>query len=424
MPYICLARTDIPDGVLQVLDLVPNTSLRSDLDPPGQTRYLNRAQIDALSFDAATGQVTRTDEPASAARGLAAYLADRVEAGGLTAESQTIQILAGLAAGTIITIDGPSGIQVDFTAVAGGAVAANQEFNDVANSGSAINTATSLVGAINDAASQALLETSIGGVASGETISADNTAGTVDTVTIVADVRPGTNYLQTTVAEDSGAVEITLGGATMTRAVQSWTAATVAAAAAALLARVDAGQVLALGNINTVLAAAAAGTELTSAGGSASTGVALDILELMAGRGYQLPSGSVKLVAAALPLTVWDSTQLGSFTRANTVFDTQMVGGVIGPVNPWIRHKGLAVTNGGDIEQTEHKGIRDTVDDGSFQQSLLGGYLSKMQDGSVTLFPDSDLVPFQATHYQPGPNNAAVTPARIVTVYNDDGTLA
>ena len=51
MPYICLARTDIPDGTLQVLDLVPNTSLRSNLDPPGQTRYVNRVQNDPVSYN-------------------------------------------------------------------------------------------------------------------------------------------------------------------------------------------------------------------------------------------------------------------------------------------------------------------------------------------------------------------------------------
>jgi hypothetical protein len=59
--------------------------------------------------------------------------------------------------GSLAALDTIDFMGVTFTAVAGGAVAANQEFDDVANSGSAAATATSLSTAINDAASQALL---------------------------------------------------------------------------------------------------------------------------------------------------------------------------------------------------------------------------------------------------------------------------
>lgn len=422
MPYICLARTDIPDGTLQVLDLFPNTSLRSDIDPPGQTRYLNRVQNDNIVIDPATGQTRRPDAPMQAIRGIQAYLVDVVDPGGLEAETQTIEILVGLTAGDTITIDGPSGAAVVFEAVAGGADASAQEFNDVANSGSAINTAASLVSAINHATSQGLLEESIGGAASGETITAAN--GGTAVVVITADARPGTNYLQTTLAESTGGVRVTLGGSEMVRTTQRWTSATAAAAATALIARLDAGSTLRLADINTVLDGVVSDTELTNAGGSASGGSVADILDLLAGRGYQIPAGSVKLVATALPVVVPNTTAAGGFTSANTVFDSQMVAGVITSVNPWKRHPGLGVTYGGDVEQVENKPVRGTVDGSSFQQSLLNGHLSKLQDGSVTLFPDSDLAPFQATWYQPGPQVAQVTPSRIVTVYNDDGTLA
>ena len=41
--YICMKRTDIPDGVLQITDLQPNVSQRNAaIDPPGQTKYINR----------------------------------------------------------------------------------------------------------------------------------------------------------------------------------------------------------------------------------------------------------------------------------------------------------------------------------------------------------------------------------------------
>lgn len=42
MPYIVRKRSDIPRGALQILDLVPNESLRvPSLDPPGQNKYIN-----------------------------------------------------------------------------------------------------------------------------------------------------------------------------------------------------------------------------------------------------------------------------------------------------------------------------------------------------------------------------------------------
>ena len=75
MPYICLARSDIPDGIIQVLDLSPNTSLRNEIyDPQGQTRYVNRVQVNTVPF-------TPTGYVRDATDGLKAYLVDRVEPG-------------------------------------------------------------------------------------------------------------------------------------------------------------------------------------------------------------------------------------------------------------------------------------------------------------------------------------------------------
>lgn len=75
MPFICQRRTDIPDGVLQVLDLRPNTSQRNLIyEPPGQTKYVNRAVTDTVVTSGAGPIVT-----VAAYEGLAAYLIDRVE---------------------------------------------------------------------------------------------------------------------------------------------------------------------------------------------------------------------------------------------------------------------------------------------------------------------------------------------------------
>ena len=73
MPYICLARGDIPDGIIQILDLVPNTSQRNlTIDPPGQTLYVDRVLVNQVNF--LPSGVTRENTI-----GLKAYLVDRVE---------------------------------------------------------------------------------------------------------------------------------------------------------------------------------------------------------------------------------------------------------------------------------------------------------------------------------------------------------
>jgi len=49
MPYIIMKRDDIPAATLQVLDLEPNTSQRNlVVDAPGQTKYVNPVQNDAV----------------------------------------------------------------------------------------------------------------------------------------------------------------------------------------------------------------------------------------------------------------------------------------------------------------------------------------------------------------------------------------
>jgi len=657
MPYICLARTDIPDGTLQVLDLVPNTSLRSNLDPPGQTRYVNRVQNDPVIVTA-SGALLRQNDPNASLRGLSAYLADRVDPGGSEAAVGTVQMVGPLvgdlvtlggvaftaventAEGTV-TVNDPTaavgrltlglvafdcvegaatgtiqvaGIQngdtitiagVLFTATNGANDFPNQVFQDSATAGSDIASAGFLAQAINDAATQALLTAALdalvpaatGGTLTGasggtDTVTltpsvlgawgdatlAESTGGlrvvlsgaamthtdpnpaaqefgsaahyegqtdpsvqvaasiaatvndvatqaligaayagpapgaldgsmtavaATDTVTLTATlpgfsgqldmatteaaelvlsaatltlaapvaasqewgslIQMGTNVLaagslattlnnaasdvllaavgSTVTAANGGTDTVTItadttgspGSMTLTstdaareilsddhlaRTMETWTTALLSAAAAALIARVDAGAALAAANMNAAMNAIVGVSGISVAG--AGTSSVLDILEILAGRGYVVPAGTSKNPSGF----DWDTTAAGAFTSANTVFDSVMIGGVITASIPWKRHPGLGITRGGDTENVENKPIRATVDGSSFQQSLLDGHLSALQDGSVTLFPDSDLLPFQATWYQPGPVTAEVTPTRIVTVYNNDGTLA
>lgn len=76
--YIVLARNDLDDNLLQVVDLVPNTSLRNfPYTPPGQTGYLTHfVQNDTVSTSDIGGGERALD---STVYGLAAYLVDNVE---------------------------------------------------------------------------------------------------------------------------------------------------------------------------------------------------------------------------------------------------------------------------------------------------------------------------------------------------------
>lgn len=74
--YIFLTRSDIPEGVLQITDLLPNTSLKNNAyDPTGQTGYVSfRVQNDTVVTSGAGPIVT-----VGTLNGLAAYLIDNIE---------------------------------------------------------------------------------------------------------------------------------------------------------------------------------------------------------------------------------------------------------------------------------------------------------------------------------------------------------
>jgi len=95
MPYLCKIRTDIPDSILQILDLQPNESQRNLIyEPRGQNKYLNRVTNDTVAL---TGTVT-----AAAYEGVAAWLIDTIEdtgdGGALTAVQANTIALALIAA--------------------------------------------------------------------------------------------------------------------------------------------------------------------------------------------------------------------------------------------------------------------------------------------------------------------------------------
>ncbi|MDP2728794.1 MAG: hypothetical protein Q8P59_14795, partial [Dehalococcoidia bacterium] len=248
-------------------------------------------------------------------------------------------------------------------------------------------------------------------------------------VTLVARLDPGATAVlgpdgSLTLAS-SNAVRLALASAVagivdrMGRALEHWNSC-LTATAAALIARVDAGLGMTLANVNTVLLANA-GAELTNAGGSNSVGVLTELLSLLSGRGYRVNrlsrAGVVQqFFTAANPTYEWNATLLGGFTETVTI-NTGWSNGEIVPGSI-----------GGDTEEREWKGIRHTYDGGSFTISVMTGALATMRglagQPSITLYPDSDLSPHYPWVYQgallfPEQNNV-----RLVTVYNDDGSLA
>lgn len=78
MPFICMTRTDVPPGTLQVLDLRPNESQRNAIyEPPGQTKYVSfRPGADVIGTYVGGGGAILTTY---AYEGLGAYLIDTVE---------------------------------------------------------------------------------------------------------------------------------------------------------------------------------------------------------------------------------------------------------------------------------------------------------------------------------------------------------
>lgn len=371
MPFICLTQA-LPDGTVNILDLAPNTSLKSAIyDGPGQTKYVNRAQNDTVL-------VSPTGVTLSESKGVGAYLVDRVEVGGTQTATGTITCLTVLATDEV-TIAG-----VVFTAVDGGAAnPAVQAFDSKLGAGTDQATSDSLVATINNGASQALIVLATGG----PTVTATNAGGTSTTVTLTASLVGPTGDLALTT---NSALTCILSGATMTRTNSAWTPTTLATATAALFTRMDGGLALALANVNAILGVV--GGELTATTTN-STGVLLELLSILSGRGYTLPAGVTTFTG-----TTFNTAQGGSFTEGVLTFDTE-----------------FNASPNGTIVQREYKPIRTTYDSGSLQESALLGQLFRFANG-VTLWPDSDLLP-------PITGQQAPVTGRLITVYADDGTV-
>lgn len=409
MPYICLARSDIPEGTLQVLDLWPNSSLRlPPYEPPGQTRYLKRPTSDGVNFNS-NGTLERD------VWGMGAYLIDHVEVGGMTQAGAVITLGAPnppVLPGDTVLVKG-----VLFTGVPAGAVPALQQF-DVGVPGPPL--ILSFLATLVDPASIALMQ-GAGPPAGGYVGVTAPGPGPTD-VTLEALTGAGVPLLGA--AGDMpvvpGAPSITLNTPLnrLFRATGQWDVPSLRTTTDALLARVDGGLTLALADINTAIAAGAPGSELTNAGGSASTGTVPDVLSIMAGRQYFVPMRNpiTGVMNQIMNGGTWDSSGFGGFTTPVLVNGDVMAHGEWNPA-----------TAGGDVENRPVGPYRHTYDGGAFQKSLLNGHLAVFAGVAgmtpVTLFPNHSPTPLFPWDFQDAVQYPQVTVSRVVTVYDDAGAV-
>jgi hypothetical protein len=108
MPFIIMRRTDIPNGVLQIIDLKPNTSQRSLIYDPGdgQSGYVRRIPVSETVATTGAGPIVTQRDYC----GLAAYLIDNVEDAATTAltaavaNASALDMIAKAQAGTDLTL--------------------------------------------------------------------------------------------------------------------------------------------------------------------------------------------------------------------------------------------------------------------------------------------------------------------------------
>lgn len=288
----------------------------------------------------------------------------------------------------------------------------NFEFDSLLNASTNVLAATSLVACLNNAVTDVALGTTLGG----STVTAANGGGALDTVTITADTAGPTGAMDIT---PSNAVRLAVSADALATTMGTWTTVQINAAAVAIQNLVDTGAAATEAAINGAIngVAGVSGVDIVHA---SSTSALSDILSILAGRVYQMDAGVTKDPTGKN----WDTSAAGAFTTPNTVFDTDMDHGEWRPAARWIKHgkERQAVVSGGDVVNNENGGIRTTVNSTHFQSSLATGQLAHYAAG-ITLFPDADVQAFVSDWTRRTNRQATLNNQRVVTVYDDDGTV-
>jgi hypothetical protein len=271
MPYIIMKRSDVPAGVLQVLDMDPNTSLRNlTLEPVGQTKYIDPVVNDEVVLMQPGGGGTPIVFR-RAANGLAAWIATNVNDGtGLAAVGAITAIAFPAAPGDTFTVDGQ-------LYVANAGIPRTGGLNDWDPlQGSVAAIATEIAAAINDP---------LNGTPPGTVVGLVTAAPAAGTVTITANT-VGTAGNSIAIAEASASLTSApmAGGAD----ADALTAAEINTSADVILdARLRFGNLtlpaltLTLGDINGALVA-----------GSITAAQLPEVLDILAGRQYEVPNNT------------------------------------------------------------------------------------------------------------------------------------
>lgn len=278
MPFVCLRRADIPDGVMQVTDLWPN---RSQFNPalgpqPQGPRYLSQPQTATVTL-ASTGGVQRYLPRAQS--GLAAYLIANIESGDGAAltpsEANSIagDIIATMRGG--LTLD-DTAIDAILTSGAGVAATGVLTFADNAANGETVTIGTKVY------TFQTVLTNVDGNVLIGGTVGA-SIENLVAAITLGAGA--GVTYAAATTLHPT--VTASTDGVTPT---MDATAKSPGAAGNAI-ATTETG-----GDLSWGAATLTGGVDAGLAEGD-STGSVTDILRILAGATYTVPAGTVVQVA-------------------------------------------------------------------------------------------------------------------------------
>ena len=115
--FLVMLRTDIPDGVLQVVDLWPNTSSKNYIYPPGlgQTGYIHNIPAPSIDANVAAGPPVAAVADLT---GLAAYLIGNIDTTAAPGSAVFTGAEADTAAGAIVTA-AQAGGPVDLATVDG-----------------------------------------------------------------------------------------------------------------------------------------------------------------------------------------------------------------------------------------------------------------------------------------------------------------
>lgn len=316
MPYIVMKRSDIPDGLLQITDLRPNTSQRDQIyDPPGQSGYRRSIQNDRPALDSNGGVITIRREAA----GLAAWFLTNVNDAGATAASGTITTIVKaslLDNETFVLSDGTTSKTFAFHVTGGYVPVGGQVEVDVTADVSADNVRDRIISAINGVASFAVTASSGGAATVALVNDATGTAGNV----VITDTVANAGFTHTGMAGGNASDALT--------------------AAEALVNATDVLDLIGFDVGGTPAGAVTLATiNATLTTGQISAGQEVEILRILSGETYTVPAG------------------------------VQIEAGSVFSVSPAVGASG----GPGFVDGT----VRDIYDTGSLRSSLDVGVLSK-----------------------------------------------